>query len=59
VPVRMFGAHGDREAVYSNSERCRADLRGADVTLTDVGDVDHMTSLVLSVPRVATWFAQR
>jgi len=55
----MFGAHGDREAVYSNSERCRADLRGADVTLTDVGDVDHMTSLVLSVPRVATWFAQR
>ncbi len=32
-------------------------LHGADLTLTDVGDVDHITSLVLSIPRVATWFA--
>lgn len=59
APVRMFGAHADTEAVYANSERCLADLGGADVTLTDVGAVDHMESLVLSVPRVATWFAQR
>jgi hypothetical protein len=59
APVRMFGARGDDEAAYANSERCRRELRGADVTLTDVGAVDHMTSLVLSVPRVATWFAGR
>ncbi|MGX7676198.1 lipase [Plantactinospora sp. DSM 117369] len=59
VPVRMYAAHGDPEAVYANSERCQRELRGvgADVTLTDVGDVDHITSLVLSVPQVATWFA--
>ncbi|GIJ55392.1 lipase [Virgisporangium aurantiacum] len=60
APVRMFGAHGDPEAVYANSERCYRNLRGrnADVTLTDAGDVDHITSLVLSVPHVATWFAE-
>ncbi|MDW5323330.1 hypothetical protein [Plantactinospora sp. KLBMP9567] len=59
VPVRMYAAHGDPEAVYANSERCERELRGAgaDVTLTDVGDVDHITSLVLSVPQIATWFA--
>ncbi|MFK3982603.1 lipase [Micromonospora sp. NPDC050397] len=57
VPVRMYAAHGDPEAVYANSLRCRESLRGADVTLTDVGNVDHITSLVRSVPQVATWFA--
>lgn len=61
APVRMFGGNGDDEAVYANSEHCFRDLRhrGTDVTLTDVGDVDHITSLVLSIPQVATWFAGR
>jgi hypothetical protein len=45
------------EAVYANSERCKELLGRADLTLTDVGDVDHITSLVLSIPRVAHWFA--
>ncbi|MEJ3748608.1 hypothetical protein WEI85_35675 [Actinomycetes bacterium KLBMP 9797] len=59
VPVRMYAGHGDPEAVYANSTGCLASLRaaGTDVTLTDVGDVDHITSLVLSVPQVARWFA--
>jgi hypothetical protein len=57
APVRMYAAHGDPEAVYANSERCKESLKGAHPTLTDVGDVDHITSLVLSIPRVATWFA--
>lgn len=57
APVRMYAAHGDPEAVYANSLRCRESLDGADVTLTDVGDVDHITSLVLSIPQVAKWFA--
>jgi alpha/beta superfamily hydrolase len=61
APVRMFGGNGDDEAVFPNSERCYRELRGrgADVTLTDIGDVDHITSLVLSIPQVATWFAGR
>jgi hypothetical protein len=61
APVRMFGGNGDDEAVFANSQRCYRELRGrgADVTLTDVGDVDHITSLVLSIPQVATWFAGR
>jgi dienelactone hydrolase len=57
APIRMYAAHGDPEAVYANSERCRESLHGADLTLTDVGDVDHITSVVLSVPHVAKWFA--
>jgi hypothetical protein len=57
APVRMYAAHGDPEAVYANSERCAQSLNGADLTLTDVGDVDHITSLVLSIPQVAKWFA--
>jgi hypothetical protein len=57
VPVRMYAAHGDPEAVYANSERCKESLNGADLTLTDVGDVDHITSVVLSIPHVAEWFA--
>jgi hypothetical protein len=57
VPVRMYGGHGDPEALYANSQRCAATLQDADVTLTDVGDVDHITSLVVSIPHVATWFA--
>jgi hypothetical protein len=53
----MYAAHGDPEAVYANSVECQRRLRGPGATLTDVGDVDHITSLVLSVPSVATWFA--
>ncbi|MEV0274669.1 lipase [Hamadaea sp. NPDC050747] len=57
APVRMYAAHGDPEAVFANSLACQESLRGADVSLTDVGDVNHITSLVLSVPQVARWFA--
>jgi hypothetical protein len=57
APIRMYAAHGDPEAVYRNSEQCKDLLHATDVTLTDVGDVDHITSLVLSIPQVATWFA--
>lgn len=53
----MYAAHGDPEAVYANSQRCKQSLNGADLTLTDVGDVDHITSLVRSIPQVAKWFA--
>jgi hypothetical protein len=57
APIRMYAAHGDPEAVYRNSEECKDLLHATDVTLTDVGDVDHITSVVLSIPQVATWFA--
>ncbi|MBO3748856.1 hypothetical protein J5X84_22485 [Streptosporangiaceae bacterium NEAU-GS5] len=56
-PIRMFAAHGDPEAVFENSRRCLAALEGGDVTLTDVGDVDHITSVVLSIPRVGAYLA--
>jgi hypothetical protein len=57
APIRMYAAHGDPEAVYANSLRCKDLLHATDITLTDVGDVDHIASLVRSVPQVATWFA--
>jgi hypothetical protein len=57
VPVRMYAAHGDPEAVFANSVECKRKLAGTHVTLTDVGDVDHITSLVRSIPAIAGWFA--
>jgi hypothetical protein len=45
APARMFAVHGDPEAVFANSLACQDSLPGADVTLTDVSDVDHISSL--------------
>ncbi|MFC4015706.1 hypothetical protein ACFOY2_51440 [Nonomuraea purpurea] len=43
---------------YDNSLSCLRDLRarGVKATLTDVGDIDHMTSAFLPLPWVLDWF---
>ncbi|GIG81174.1 hypothetical protein [Planotetraspora kaengkrachanensis] len=60
VPVRLYGATGDRDVAFANAEHCLRDLRshGADVSLTNVGDVDHNTSAFRSLPLVLRWFQQ-
>ncbi|MFD0731222.1 dienelactone hydrolase family protein [Planotetraspora mira] len=60
VPVRLYGAKGDGDVAFANAEHCLRDLRarGADVSLTDVGDVDHNTSAYRSMPLVLRWFQQ-
>jgi dienelactone hydrolase len=57
-PVTLYAAHGDRDVPIANAEHGQRELaaRGVDVRLVDVGDVDHTTSVVLSLPRVISQF---
>ncbi|HWG27801.1 hypothetical protein [Actinospica sp.] len=52
--MRLFGADGDRDVAFTNSQQCQAELaaHGDRVTLVDVGDLDHNTSAELPVPLV-------
>jgi hypothetical protein len=61
VPVRLYAATGDRQVPIGNSEQCVRDLRaaGADPTLVNLGDVDHMDSPVAALPDVVTWFLRQ
>jgi hypothetical protein len=61
VPVRLFGARADAAVPFAATESCAARLteHGAEVLVTDVGDVDHMRSRVLATPRVLEWFNRR
>jgi predicted esterase len=58
VPVHLFAAEGDRDVAYGNAVACDNELRahGADVSLTDVGDVDHNHSALRSYPVILRWF---
>ncbi|MGP4095962.1 hypothetical protein [Nonomuraea sp. KM90] len=58
VPVRLFAGRGDKDVAIANSRLCLRDLRvsGVKASLTDVGDVDHMTSASRSLPQVLDWF---
>ncbi|MEU6198855.1 hypothetical protein [Streptomyces sp. NPDC047061] len=61
VPVRLYAAEGDRDAVFANALHCRRQLRahGADVPLVDVGDTDHVGSVIRAIPQVLDWFARQ
>lgn len=60
VPIRVYAARGDRQAVFANSHHCIARLRshGANPRLVNVGAVDHFPSTMLATPRVLKWFTQ-
>jgi acetyl esterase/lipase len=62
VPVRLFAATGDRDITFANSSSCLADLKAhgtRDVSLVDVGAVDHFTSATVALPQVLAWFNAR
>ncbi|MER5640874.1 lipase family protein [Kitasatospora sp. NPDC002227] len=61
VPVQLFAADGDHAVAYLNSQYCARALtaNGAQVTLTDVGAVDHSPSRRAALPQVAALFEQR
>jgi hypothetical protein len=60
VPVRLYAARADRDSVIANAWHCQQALRaqGADVPVIDVGPVDHITSLILALPKLLAWFQQ-
>jgi hypothetical protein len=64
VPVRLYHADGDEQAVNGNSEHCGRSLRarGAEVSLVDLGTPDYGGSRHLGSQRAGTaavvrWFA--
>ncbi|RLU90412.1 hypothetical protein CTZ27_21000 [Streptomyces griseocarneus] len=58
IPVRLFAARGDKDVAYDNALSCERSLRasGADVTLTDVGDIEHSPSRRAALPEALAWF---
>ena len=60
VPVRLFGADGDSDVAFADSQQCQAELakHGVHADLVDVGDVGHNESAMLSVPMILDWFGQ-
>jgi Secretory lipase len=57
APVTLYAAHGDQSVPISNSRTCVKELGGA-VRLVDVGNYDHIPSVIQSVPSVLAWFNQ-
>ncbi|MEV5887935.1 hypothetical protein [Nonomuraea fuscirosea] len=58
VPVRLYAGRGDKDVAIANSRLCLEELKasGVKATLTDVGNVDHMTSPFRALPRILDWF---
>ncbi|MFF8382312.1 alpha/beta hydrolase family protein [Streptomyces kanasensis] len=61
VPVHLFHGSGDQDVVFAHARHCVAQLeRGrADYALTDVGAVDHNTSVKRALPLVVDFFDRR
>ena len=59
VPVHIWAAHGDRDVAFANSRTCQSDLaaRGTKAPITDVGNLDHNHSALVSFPQILRWFA--
>ncbi|MFE2417246.1 lipase [Streptomyces hokutonensis] len=64
MPMRLYYAEGDEQAVNSNSEHCRASFRarGVDVPLVDLGTPEyggsrHLGSQQAATGAVVRWFA--
>jgi Secretory lipase len=60
VPVRLYLAADDEQAVNANSVHCQAALQahGVDAPLVDVGPVGHLDSNRLGTAATVRWFQQ-
>ncbi|WP_306806435.1 hypothetical protein [Streptomyces sp. DH12] len=61
VPVRLFHGSGDQDVVFAHARHCAAqpERNRADHVLTDVGAVDHNTSVKRALPLVVDFFDRR
>ncbi|MEU2032364.1 lipase family protein [Nocardia amamiensis] len=59
VPVHLYAATGDHAVPYSNAEHCLRALRSDDVTLHNLGDVDHSATAKIAIPEILRWFQQQ
>jgi hypothetical protein len=58
VPVRLYAADADHQVTNLNSRLCAQALasRGANVSLIDLGALDHFPSEKVALPAIVTWF---
>ncbi|WP_438025405.1 alpha/beta hydrolase family protein [Sorangium sp. So ce233] len=59
VPVHLYASTGDRDVPIANAHHCQEllEAQGAETRLVDFGEVDHGTSVTLSLPKVVEQFA--
>ncbi|MER6944448.1 hypothetical protein ABT294_10530 [Nonomuraea sp. NPDC000554] len=59
VAVHIYHGKGDRDVAFDNAQYCQRKLisHGAAPRLTDVGDVDHSTSVLKALPQIVRDFA--
>jgi hypothetical protein len=59
-PTRLYASQGDHDAVFANTQACIREIEdmGGHAQIEDVGEVDHLGSLIASVPLVRAWFSQ-
>ncbi|WP_225725829.1 MULTISPECIES: S9 family peptidase [unclassified Nocardia] len=58
VPVHLYHSTGDRDVPYANAEACLRAFHSDKVTLTNLGDTDHETTIRLALPRILDQFLQ-
>lgn len=58
VPTRLFAGRADRDVVFANTDRCRAQIvaHGGEATIEDMGAVDHVGTAVAALPEIRDWF---
>ncbi|WP_454197237.1 lipase family protein [Nocardia sp. Marseille-Q1738] len=56
VPVHLYAATGDHAVPYTNAEHCLLALRSDNVTLHNLGDVDHSGTARVALPEILSWF---
>ncbi len=59
VPVHLYQATGDRDVLFDNVRHCESQLtaRGVRPEVSDLGEVDHNTSVRRAVPLIAEEFS--
>jgi acetyl esterase/lipase len=60
VPVHLYQAAGDRDVVFDNVRHCESQLtaKGVQPEVSDLGEMDHNTSVRRAVPLIAEEFSR-
>ncbi len=59
-PTRLYASHGDHDVVYANAETCLRQIKdkGGHAQIEEMGEVDHVSSVLASLPLIRAWFSQ-
>lgn len=61
APVRLYAASGDHVVTIANSRHCQQQIseQGGNVSLVDLGDVEHLASAAVAAPLALSWFEEQ